>query len=114
MAAVNRCCPPGNRPTIEERDNCLPYLVREIELLHRLRVLVPLGSFAWDGALRALRTLRHPAPRPRPAFGHGVEARVGPFTLIGSFHPSQQNVFTGKLTPAMLENVLRRAIELSV
>jgi uracil-DNA glycosylase family 4 len=113
VAAVNRCCPPGNRPTPEERDNCLPFLVREIESLDRLKVLVPLGAFAWDGALRALRELGHRPPRPRPGFGHGAEARVGPYTLLGSFHPSQQNTFTGKLTPAMLEAILRRAGQLA-
>jgi uracil-DNA glycosylase len=113
VAAVNRCCPPGNRPTPEERDNCLPYLVREIALLERLKVLVALGSFAWDGALRALQRLGHPGLRPRPRFGHGTEVRVGPCVLIGTFHPSQQNTFTGKLTSDMLEAVLRRAIELA-
>jgi uracil-DNA glycosylase family 4 len=113
VAAVNRCCPPGNRPTPRERDNCLPYLVREIDLLDGLRVLVALGSYGWDGALRALHQLGHPMPRPRPRFGQGEETQVGPYTLIGSFHPSQQNTFTGKLTPAMLERVFRRAIELA-
>ena len=113
IAAVNRCCPPGNRPTLDERDNCLPYLAREIELLDRLRVLVPLGAFAWDGALLALERSGHPRTRPRPKFGHGAEATIGPFTLVGSFHPSQQNTFTGKLTAEMLESVLNRAIELS-
>lgn len=113
VAAVNRCCPPGNRPSPEERDNCLPFLVREIELLDRLKVMVPLGAFAWDGALRALRELGHSPPSPRPAFGHGAEARVGPYALLGSFHPSQQNTFTGKLTPGMLEDVLRRAVDLA-
>ncbi len=113
VAAVNRCCPPGNRPTPEERDNCLPYLAREIDLLDRLKVLVPLGSFAWDGALRAIALLGRSIPRPKPRFRHGGEARVGPYTLIGSFHPSQQNTFTGKLTPSMLEGVLRRAVELA-
>ncbi len=113
IAAVNRCCPPGNRPTGDERDKCLPYLVREIELLERLRVLVPLGAFAWDGALLALERLGHPRMRPRPKFTHGAEAAIGPFKLIGSFHPSQQNTFTGKLTPEMLESVLNRAITLS-
>jgi uracil-DNA glycosylase len=112
IAAVNRCCPPGNRPTPAERDNCLPYLAREIELLRALRVLVPLGAFAWDGALRALVALGHPAGRPRPAFGHGVEAEAGAYRLLGSFHPSQQNTFTGKLTPPMLESVFRRAVQL--
>jgi uracil-DNA glycosylase len=113
VAAVVRCCPPGNKPTPEERDNCLPFLAREIALLDRLRVLVALGSFAWDGALRALHRLGHPTPRPRPRFSHAAEARVGPYVLIGSFHPSQQNTFTGKLTSDMIEAVLRRAIELA-
>jgi uracil-DNA glycosylase family 4 len=113
IAAVNRCCPPGNRPTPQERDNCLPYLAREIDLLDRLNVMIALGSFAWDGTLRALGQLGQQIPRPRPRFGHGAEARVGPLTLLGSFHPSQQNTFTGKLTPSMLERVLRRAIELA-
>jgi uracil-DNA glycosylase len=113
VAAVNRCCPPGNRPTPEERDNCLPYLAREIALLRRLKVLVALGSFAWDGALRALDRSGHPAPRPRPRFSHGAEARIGPYVMIGTFHPSQQNTFTGKLTSDMLEAVLRRALELA-
>jgi uracil-DNA glycosylase len=113
IASVNRCCPPGNRPTPTERDNCLPYLTREIELLEAVNVVVGLGSFAWDGALRALQSLGHPIPRPRPRFGHGAEARVGPYTLLGSFHPSQQNTFTGKLTAAMLEEVLRRAIDVA-
>jgi uracil-DNA glycosylase len=109
IAAVNRCCPPGNRPTPGERDNCLPYLSKEVELLPRLRVLVALGSFAWDGVLMALAANGHATPRPRPAFGHGSEAVVGPYHLVGSFHPSQQNTFTGKLTPDMLEAVFRRA-----
>jgi uracil-DNA glycosylase family 4 len=113
IAAVNRCAPPGNRPTPEERDNCLPYLVREIELLDRLRVIVALGAFAWAGALVALERLGHPVGRPRPPFAHGAEVAVGPYRLLGSFHPSQQNVFTGKLTPAMLEAVLRRAVDLA-
>src|SRR5438128_7571980 len=101
VAAVNRCCPPGNRPTPEERDNCLPYLVRELRLLDRVRVIVCLGAFAWDGALRAISASGHPV-RPRPLFGHGLEASAGSYTLIASFHPSQQNTFTGKLTPEML------------
>jgi uracil-DNA glycosylase len=113
MASVNRCCPPGNRPTPEERDNCLPYLAREVELLGELKVLVPLGAFAWDGALRALAAIGHTTPRPRPRFGHGQEASIGSYSFVGSFHPSQQNTFTGKLTPAMLGAVLHRAIELS-
>jgi uracil-DNA glycosylase family 4 len=113
VGAVNRCAPPGNRPSPEERDNCLPYLEREIELLDRLRVIVALGSFAWDGVLLALAALGHDVPRPKPRFGHAAVANVGPFALLGSFHPSQQNTFTGKLTRPMLEEALRRAIDLS-
>jgi uracil-DNA glycosylase len=113
IGAVNRCSPPGNRPTPEERDNCLPYLVRELELLERVRAIVALGSFAWDGALRALRELGHPTPRPKPRFAHGAEAAVGPYALLGCFHPSQQNTFTGRLTEGMMEELFERARELS-
>jgi uracil-DNA glycosylase family 4 len=113
VGAVNRCCPPGNRPTPRERDNCVPYLAGEISLLRKLRVVVALGSFAWDGALLALGANGHPTPRPRPVFGHGSEAQVGPYRLLGSFHPSQQNTFTGKLSREMLVDVFRRAIRLS-
>jgi uracil-DNA glycosylase len=109
IAAVNRCCPPGNRPTPAERDNCLPYLVRELALLEDVRVLVCLGSFAWDGTLRAIAALGHAAVRPGPRFGHNVEAEVGPYILLGSYHPSQQNTFTGKLTEEMLNAVFARA-----
>src|SRR2546428_12557649 len=90
IAAVNRCCPPGNRPTPEERDNCLPYLVRELRLLDRVRVMVCLGAFAWDGMLRALAAIGHTV-RPRPTFGHAKDGPARPRILIGSFHPSQQN-----------------------
>ena len=105
---MNRCPPPGNRPTPLERDTCLPYLVRELQTLDLVRVLVPLGAFAWDGALRAAAALGHRA-KPRPAFGHGREATVGPWRLLGAFHPSQLNTFTGKLTPEMLDEVFSRA-----
>jgi len=108
MAAVNRCAPPGNRPTPTERDTCLPFLVRELGALPDVRAVVGLGAFAWDGALRAFAALGYGA-RPRPRFGHGAEAEVGPYMLIGCFHPSQQNTFTGRLTEAMLDAVLRRA-----
>lgn len=109
VSAVNRCAPPANRPTPAERDNCLPYLAAEIEALGRLRVLVCLGAYAWDGCLRALRALGHDV-RPRPRFGHGAEARVGRYVLLGAFHPSQQNTFTRRLTAAMLCDVLARAV----
>ena len=112
LAAVNRCAPPSNRPTPEERDNCLPYLIAELRALGQVRTIVCLGSFAWDGALRALATLGHNV-RPRPQFRHLAETGIGPYRLLGSYHPSQQNTFTGKLTEAMLEAVFRRARELA-
>jgi len=108
IAAVNRCCPPANRPTPAERDNCLPYLVDELSALHDVRAIVALGAFAWDGVLRALAALGH-VRRPAARFGHGAEVDIGPYRLLGSFHPSQQNTFTGRLTAAMLEAVLRSA-----
>ena len=112
VGAVNRCAPPANRPSPEERDNCLPYLAAELGALPQVRVLVCLGAFAWDGALRAIASLGH-AARPRPVFGHGAEELVGPYTLLGSFHVSQQNTFTGKLTAPMLSAVFARAREVA-
>jgi uracil-DNA glycosylase len=108
IAACVRCAPPDNRPTPEERDRCLGYLIEEVHLLKRVRVLVCLGGFAWDGVLRVLREGGHQAKR-KPRFGHGVEAVVGPYVLLGSYHPSQQNTFTGRLTETMLDTVLARA-----
>jgi len=113
VTAVNRCPPPANRPTPVERDNCLPYLVHELRLLHRARVIVALGAYAWDGALRALREAGAEVPRPRPRFAHGAEVEVGRVTLLGCYHPSQQNTFTGKLTQPMLDAIFTRAGELS-
>ena len=113
VTAVNRCPPPANRPTTDERDNCLPYLERELQLLGESRVLVGLGSFAWDGALRAVRGLGGEIPRPKPRFGHGAETEAGRWALLGCFHPSQQNTFTGKLTEEMLDDVFRRARQLA-
>ena len=98
-----RCAPPANKPTPEERDRCLAWLRAEVALL-RLRAVVALGQFAWDAALRTWGPVR-----PTPRFGHGAEATVGDVLLLGSYHPSQQNTFTGRLTPAMLDAVLRRA-----
>ncbi len=109
IAAVVRCAPPANRPTPAERDNCLPYLARELELLDQCRTIVALGSFAWDGALRALRELGAEVPRPKPRFGHAAEALVADWSLLGCYHPSQQNTFTGKLTEPMLDAVFARA-----
>jgi uracil-DNA glycosylase len=108
ITAVNRCAPPANKPTVAERDTCLPYVVQELELLPA-RTILTLGAYAWDGALRALTALGLPQARPRPRFGHGAQARLGEWTLVGSFHPSQQNTFTGKLTEAMLDDAITRA-----
>jgi uracil-DNA glycosylase family 4 len=112
VTAVNRCPPPSNRPTPAERDNCLPYLEEELALLKDSRVLLALGSYGWDGALRAVRALGGEVPRPKPRFGHGAEAALGRWSMVGCFHPSQQNTFTGTLTEEMLDAVLARAREL--
>jgi uracil-DNA glycosylase family 4 len=112
VTAAVRCAPPANKPSPQERDNCLSYLVRELALLPQVRVIVCLGSFAWDAALRALRAAGHSAS-PRPRFGHGSQVTVGAYVLLGSYHPSQQNTFTGKLTEAMLDEVFEAAKRLS-
>jgi uracil-DNA glycosylase family 4 len=105
IAAAVRCAPPANKPLPSERDNCLPYAAQELELLLRVRVMVALGAFAWDAALRL-----HGGVRPRPKFGHLAETELpGGRTLLGCFHPSQQNTFTGKLTESMLDAVFVRA-----
>jgi uracil-DNA glycosylase len=113
VTAVVRCAPPANRPTPGERDSCLPYLARELTLLERCRTIVALGAFAWDGALRTLRELGAEAPRPRPRFGHGAEADFAGWKLLGCYHPSQQNTFTGRLTEPMLDRIFARARELT-
>lgn len=110
ITAVGRCCPPANALTPQERDACLPFLRREVVLLSEIKVFIALGAVAWDGILRTLSALGHPI-KPRPRFGHGAEAQVGPYLLLGSFHPSQQNTFTGRLTPPMLDAVFLRARE---
>jgi uracil-DNA glycosylase len=114
ITAAVRCAPPANKPTPAERDTCLPYAVRELGLLEDVRVIVCLGAFAWDAALRLLAARGAPTPRPRPRFGHAAEYEPPPPhpLVLGCFHPSQQNTFTGKLTPAMLDAVLLRAREL--
>jgi uracil-DNA glycosylase len=112
LAAV-RCAPPANKPTPEEQARCRPYLARELELLRELRVIVPLGAIGWDAALRTLNILGHAIPAPKPRFAHAAEAQIGRYTLLGSYHPSQQNTFTRKLTQPMFEVVLRRAMELA-
>jgi uracil-DNA glycosylase len=139
IAAAVRCAPPANRPETGERDACLPWSLRELQLLTEVRVALCLGAFAWDAALRlrgaigvlstatpvtgpganlpqeATAILRQGLglPRPRPRFGHGAEHPGGAFTLLGCFHPSQQNTFTGKLTEPMVDAALLRARELA-
>jgi len=98
-----RCAPPANRPTRAEADACRPFLAHEIAACGSLRVVVALGAFAWDEVLRAFGV----APRPR--FGHGARATVGDLLLIGCYHPSQQNTFTGRLTTTMMDGVLAEA-----
>jgi uracil-DNA glycosylase family 4 len=115
ITAAVRCAPPANRPTPQERDRCLPWSVAELRLLADVRVVVCLGAFAWDAALRltaALADPPSPPPRPRPRFGHGAELLRERYSLLGCFHPSQQNTFTGKLTEPMIDAVLERAREL--
>jgi uracil-DNA glycosylase family 4 len=110
ITAAVRCAPPANKPAPAERDNCLPYARRELELLGGVRVIVCLGAFAWDAALRILAAAGAVVPRPRPRFGHGAELVLpGAPVLLGCFHPSQQNTFTGKLTAPMIDTVLLRA-----
>ena len=115
ITAAVRCAPPANKPTPAERDTCLPYALRELELLAGVEVIVCLGAFAWDAALRLLAAGGVVVPRPRPRFGHGAElALEAPApVLLGTFHPSQQNTFTGVLTEPMLDAVLERARQLS-
>ena len=105
ISAAVRCAPPQNKPTPEERDACLPYAARELELLHA-KVVVCLGAFAWDAALRLIGT------RPKPKFAHGAEYEAGSLTILGCYHPSQQNTFTGVLKPEMLDAVFVRAKEI--
>ncbi|WP_319804113.1 uracil-DNA glycosylase [Nocardioides dongkuii] len=114
MVAAVRCAPPLNKPTTEERDTCAPWIEAEVGLLAgSVRVAVALGSIGWDATLRTFRALGWDVPRPRPRFGHGAEAVIGgpvhDVLLLGCYHPSQQNTFTGRLTEAMLDDVLGRA-----
>ena len=108
IAAAVRCAPPANKPTPEERRNCQPYLVRELGILTGVRCLVALGAFAWESSFRVIAATTGDDARPRPRFGHGAVARAGGCVVIGSYHPSQQNTFTGKLTQPMLRDVLRQ------
>jgi uracil-DNA glycosylase family 4 len=120
VTAAVRCAPPANRPTPAERDECRPWSLRELRLLSEVRVIVCLGAFAWDAALALTSRMaeetgdRPVAPRrPRPRFAHGAELEGEPYTLLGCYHPSQQNTFTGRLTEGMIDAVLRRGVELA-
>jgi uracil-DNA glycosylase family 4 len=112
IAAVVRCAPPDNKPAPSERDACLPFLLRELALLTELRVVVALGGYAWNGAMLALAAAGEVAAA-RPAFGHMAESQVGRYKLLGSYHPSQQNTFTGRLTPEMMDAAILRARDLA-
>ena len=110
VSAAVRCAPPANKPTPAERDACRPWLEAELDLMPQVRVVVTLGSFAWTQTLRLLEARGHAMPKPRPRFGHGAEAALGgELTLLGSYHPSQQNTFTGTLTEPMFDAVWTRA-----
>jgi len=119
MIAAVRCAPPANKPTTAERDTCRPWLAREIELLApTLKVVVVLGGFGWQALLPVLAADGYAVPRPVPRFGHAVAVTLRnaggrPLELLGCYHPSQQNTFTGRLTEAMLDDVLRQAVDLS-
>ncbi|MDG2241432.1 MAG: uracil-DNA glycosylase [Longimicrobiales bacterium] len=109
VSAAVRCAPPANKPTVQERDACRPWLDEELNLLAQLRVVVVLGSFSYIQALKVLGDRGLDVPKPRPRFGHGVEVDLGALTLIASYHPSQQNTFTGKLTEPMFDGIWQRA-----
>jgi uracil-DNA glycosylase family 4 len=111
VTSMVKCAPPDNKPTTEERDACHHWIDEELQLLKNARVLVALGGFGWDGALRLLRDRGH-TPARKPKFSHGAELQIGPYTLLGSYHPSQQNTFTGRLTQPMLRGVFERARQL--
>ncbi|MGH7600407.1 MAG: uracil-DNA glycosylase [bacterium] len=113
ITATLRCAPPQNKPAPEEIANCRPYLLREIELLKNVRVILGLGKIGFDNALSAFAEVYGLGLSPRPKFGHGAEYKLdSKLTLMGTFHPSQQNTFTGKLTEAMFDRIFRRVREL--
>ena len=109
IAAAVRCAPPANKPLPDERDRCLPYLEEELKLLRNVKVVVALGGFAWDAALRVHTKVDGEPVKPRPRFGHLARAELPRFTLLGSYHPSQQNTFTGRLTEPMMDDVFSTA-----
>jgi uracil-DNA glycosylase family 4 len=112
VAAAAHCAPPGNKPSPAELANCRPYLVQHLRLLPNVRLILLLGKIGFDAVLAALADLGHPIPSPRPAFAHLAEHRLGPYTLLCSYHPSRQNTQTGRLTVAMFDAVFTRARQL--
>jgi uracil-DNA glycosylase len=113
VSVVVRCAPPDNKPTPTERDRCVKFLARELRLLTEVRAVLALGGFAWDGLLLAAAANGIAIPRPRPKFAHGATAAIGTLQLVGSYHVSQQNTFTGRLTEAMLDDVFATAKHLT-
>lgn len=114
LVATVRCAPPANKPTPTERDTCAPWLTRELSLLlPSVRAVVCLGAFGWEAALRGLGSAGIVVPRPRPRFAHGACVDLDGVTVLGCYHPSQHNTFTGRLTPVMLDEVFERAKELA-
>ncbi|XVQ12559.1 uracil-DNA glycosylase [Spirillospora sp. CA-255316] len=119
VAATVRCAPPDNKPTPAERAACMPWLAREVaEVAPSVRCVVALGGYAWQGAWSALKQAGYGLPRPRPAFGHGVQIEITspsgePVAMLGCYHPSQQNTFTGRVTEAMLDELFSRARDLA-
>ena len=109
ITAAVRCAPPANRPTAAERDHCRPFLEEELDVFRSASVIVALGGFAFDQVLRVLQMCEGAVPQPRPKFSHGVEVDLGSRTVLGCYHPSQQNTFTGRLTEAMFDGVWERA-----
>ncbi len=114
ISASLRCAPPANKPATTQLDRCAGHLDAEWNALAEVRVLFCLGGIAWDAALALLARRGHSIPRPRPKFAHSAETVVGPRTLVASYHVSQQNTFTGRLTPAMLDAAIERAVERSL
>jgi len=108
ITASLRCAPPANRPTPTQLENCRSWMIEEMRIL-RPRVILCLGSIAWASALRALEAIGEQVPSPRPRFGHAAECTIGRVIMLGSYHVSQQNTFTGRLTEAMFDAVLERA-----
>jgi uracil-DNA glycosylase family 4 len=108
VTSTVKCAPPDNKPSTEERDSCAQWITAEWALLPDVRVIVALGNFGWEGAVRLLAGAGHAAAR-KPKFAHGAEVEIGPITLLGSYHPSQQNTFTKRLTAPMLRGVFARA-----